>query len=174
MKKVMQISVIFGKVVCWLSILALIVMIIVTIADVFLRFAFKNPITGSVEIVRMMMICMSPAFIYALFQGRHVNVGLFVDRLGRKGQLAFDTFGYGLSAVLCGLMCYQGFVDMLKKLAQNQTYTMLKIPTWPFYLIFAVSLGLLAIAIVIQLLSNFHDKEKYKKPNIQVSKEAAM
>jgi TRAP-type C4-dicarboxylate transport system permease small subunit len=174
MKKIMHISTIVGKIINWLSILALLVMIVVTIVDVFLRVAFKSPITGSVEIVRMMMVCMAPSFISALFQGRHVSVGLFVDNLGRKWQLAFDTFGYGLSAVLCGIMCYQGYIDMLKKLAQNQTYTMLKIPTWPFYLIFSVSMGLLAIAIVIELINHFWDKKKYMRPVGQESEKAVV
>lgn len=174
MKKIMHVSVILGKVINWVSILALIVMIGVTIVDVFLRVAFKSPITGAVEIVRMMMVCMSPAFISALFQGRHVSVGLFIDNLERRWQLAFDTFGYGLSALLCGIMCYQGFIDMLKKLAQNQTYTMLKILTWPFYLIFAVSMGLLAIAIIIELISHFWDKEKYTQPVVQESEKAVV
>jgi len=174
MKKVMHVSMIVGKVINWLSILALLVMIVVTIVDVFLRVAFKSPITGSVEIARMMMVCMSPSFISALFQGRHVSVGLFIDNLSRKWQLAFDTFGYGLAAVLCGIMCYQGYIDMSKKLAQHQTYTMLKIPTWPFYLIFAVSMGLLAIAIVIELINHFWDKGKYARPAAQESEKAVM
>ncbi|MGI6326659.1 MAG: TRAP transporter small permease [Saccharofermentanales bacterium] len=161
MEKVLHISKKVGQVIIWISILALVVMIVVTIADIFMREVFRNPITGSVEIVRMMMICMSPAFISALFLDRHVSVGLFIDRLGRKGQLAFDVFGYGLSAILCAVLAGQGIVDTLKRMAQRQTYTILKIPTWPFYLLFAVSMGLMGIAIVIQLVANFKDKSRY-------------
>ncbi len=65
MEKVLHISKKVGNVIIWISILALVVMIVITIADIFMREVFRNPITGSVEIVRMMMICMSPAFISA-------------------------------------------------------------------------------------------------------------
>ena len=65
MEKVLHISKKVGNVIIWISILALVVMIVITIADIFVREVFRNPITGSVEIVRMMMICMSPAFISA-------------------------------------------------------------------------------------------------------------
>ncbi|MGI6730723.1 MAG: TRAP transporter small permease [Anaerovoracaceae bacterium] len=161
MKKIMAISLGVGKAASWVSIAALIVMIFVTLADIFMSNLFSKPITGAIEIVRMMMVCMSPAFITALFQERHVQVGLFIDNLSRKAQLAFDTFGYVLTAILCAIMCYQGLMDMSTKMAQNQSYTMLKIPTWPFYALFAVSMGLLAIGIIVKLISHFHDKERY-------------
>ena len=109
----------------------------------------------------MMMVCMSPAFVAALFENRHVNVGLFVDKLGRKGQLAFDTVGYVLTFAVASLMCYQGFVEMMKQFTRKQVYSMLKIPNWPFYAIFAVSMGFFALGVVIKLVSHYADKEKY-------------
>ena len=161
MKTLMRVCDIVAKVLNVIAILALLVMIFITLADVFLRLFFTAPITGAVEITRMMMVTMSPAFVGALLKHRHVSVGLVVDRFGRKGQLAFDTFGYLLSSALCVIFCYQGFVELFKKMSQKQVYTMLKIPTWPFYLIFAVSMGIFAIMIVIQLINNFYDKTLY-------------
>ena len=161
MKTVMRVCKIIAKVLNVIAILALLVMICVTLVDVFMRLFFTAPITGAVEITRMMMVTMSPAFVGALLEHRHVSVGLIVDRFGRRGQLAFDTFGYTLSAILCGIFCYQGFVELFKKMAQKQVYTMLKIPTWPFYLIFAVSMGIFSIMIIIQLLYNYYDKTLY-------------
>ena len=167
MKKLMRGCTMFGNVLNVIAIIALIVMVGITIADVFLRVLFKAPITGAVEITRMMMVCMSPSFVSALFENRHVNVGLFVDKLGRKGQLAFDTFGYLLTAILSGLMCYQGFIEMMKQYTRHQVYSMLKIPNWPFYLIFAVSLGFFALGIIIKLISHFVIKETYAQPQAE-------
>ena len=164
MKVLMRICSVVAKVLNVIAIIALLVMICITLADVFMRLFFTAPITGAVEITRMMMVTMSPAFVGALIEHRHVSVGLIVDRFGRKGQLAFDTFGYILSAALCAIFCYQGFVEMFKKMSQKQVYTMLKIPTWPFYLIFSVSMGIFAIVIIIQLIYNYYDKDVYAKP----------
>ena len=167
MKKLMKACSAFSKVLAVVAIIALLVMIGVTLADVFLREFFAAPITGSVEITRMMMVCMSPAFVAALFENRHVSVGLFVDKLGRKGQLAFDTVGYLVTAVLCGLMCYQGFVETGKQFTRHQVYSMLKIPTWPFYALFAVAMGFLAIGIIIKLISHYVDKDLYAKKVVE-------
>jgi len=163
MKTVMRICNIAAKIMNVIAIIALLVMICVTIADVFMRLFFTAPITGAVEITRMMMVTMSPAFVGALLEHRHVCVGLIVDRFGRKGQLAFDIFGYILSFGLCAIYCYQGFVELFKKMAQKQVYTMLKIPTWPFYLVFAVSMGIFAIVILVQLINNIYDKSVYAR-----------
>jgi len=164
MKKVMGFFNGVAKVLNTIAIIALLVMICITLADVFMRLFFTAPITGAVEITRMMMVTMSPAFVGALMERRHVSVGLMVDRFGRKGQLAFDTIGYVLSCGLCVVFCYQGFVELFKKMAQKQVYTMLKIPTWPFYLIFAVSMGIFAIVVLVQLIYNYWDKDLYVKP----------
>ena len=161
MKKLMKACHAFSKVLAVIAIIALLVMIGVTIADVFLRELFKKPITGSVEITRMMMVTMSPAFVAALFENRHVSVGLFVDKLGRKGQLFFDTVGYLLTTVLSGLMCYQGILETIEEFTRKRVYSMLKIPTWPFYAIFAVAMGFFAIGIVIKLISHYADKSLY-------------
>ena len=144
-----------GKTLNWVSIAALLVMVCITIIDVFLKQAFTAPVVGAVEITRMMMVCMTPSFVYALVENRHVKVGLFIDKLGKKGQLCFDAFGYLFSSLLCVLMCYQGFIEVGKKMAQNQVYTMLKIPTWPFFMIFAIAMGFFAFAIIVYLVEKY-------------------
>ena len=165
MKKVIYVTELISKWFCLFSVAALLVMVFVTIADVFLRNFFNSPLTGSVEIARMMFICMSPAFVYTLIKRRHIQIPLFVDLLGRKGQLAFDTFGYLATAAICGMMFYRGILLTFTRRAQNHVYSMLKIPTWPFILLFAVAMGIFALVILICLVDNFLDKNRYvKKP----------
>lgn len=143
------------------SIVALLVMVIVTLLNVFLKNVFLAPIRGSTEITRIMMVCMSPSFVAVLMHNRHVNVGLFVDRLGRKGQIGFDIFGYILSAVLCALISWQGFVMTGTRMAESQIYTSIKFPTWPVWLVFSISMGVFAIAIIAKLIINIADKDRY-------------
>lgn len=164
MKKLEKVFVVIGNIMNVFAILALLVMIVITVLNVFLKNVFLAPIPGTIEIDRMMMVCMAPSFVAVLMNNRHVNVGLIVDNLGRKGQIAFDIFGYLLSAGLCGVMFYQGIVMTFKRMAENQVYTSLKIPTWPFYLIFAISMGMFAISIIAKLIINIGDKDRYNKP----------
>ena len=163
MKKVMRVTDLVSKAFSVFSIIALLVMLFITLIDVLLRSLFNSPVTGTVEIARMMMVCMAPAFIYTLVQGRHVRVGLFIDRLGRKAQLVFDTFGHLAAAGLCGAISYRGFVFMFQRMEQGQVYSMLRIPTWPFYLLFSASMGAFAIAAIICLVDIYLDKDRYVK-----------
>ena len=165
MKKVVRAFEVLGVIICYLSVVALIVMVCITVADIFLKQVFKAPITGAVEITRMMTVCMTPAFVSALFKKRHVAVGMFIDKLGKAGQLVFDTFGYLLSAALCSLMFYQGLIEMNKKMMQKQVYTMLRIPTWPFYLVFAIGLGVFALSILVCLVDKYVDAFKSLPPD---------
>jgi len=165
MKIVTKIVVFIARVFAGVSMLALLVMLLITLADVTMRSFFNSPIVGTVEIARMMMICMVPGFVLALFEKRHLAVEFIVEKFGRVGQLIFDVFGYLISAGICGLMCYQGFMDMLRVINQNRLYSQLYFPTWPFYCTYAVSMGFFALAILITLINNFLDKDLYvKKP----------
>lgn len=163
-KTVLRVTEMVGKIVVVVSIAALLVMLFTTFIDIILRTFFKAPIPGAVEIVRMMMICMCPAFIAALVEKRHISVGVFVDKLGRKGQMAFDTVGYLASAVICALISYQGFMETSTRMTRGDVYTILRIPVWPFMLLFAVSMGLFAISIVIYLVDIYVDKDRYATP----------
>ena len=163
MEKVLKITRVVGYILVAFSCAALLVMVFVTIADVLMRNLFNAPIPGSIEIARMMMICMAPTFVCALIEKRHIAVGVFVDKLGRKGQLVFDTFGYMATAIVCGFMSYQGFIDTQRRIIRGDVYTMLRIPVWPFMLLFAVSMGIFAIMIVIYLIDIYLDKERYVK-----------
>jgi len=162
MKIVMKIASIIAKCFAGLSMVALVVMLVVTLADVILRFVFNSPITGATEIARMMMVCMIATLAAVLFEKRHIRVDFVVDKFGRKGQLAFDTVGYLLSAAVCGLMSYQGFLDTLRRYRGNHVYSLLMFPTWPFYLLYAVATGIFAICVIICLIDNFCNKDLYK------------
>ena len=166
MKKVIRVFEVIGNIVAYISVAALLIMVLITAADIVLKQIFLAPITGAIEITRMMMVCMAPSFVSALFKKRHVAVGLFIDKMGKAGQIVFDTFGYLLSAGICGLMCYQGIVEMNRRIAQNQVYTMLRIPTFPFYLIFAIGMGVFALGILVLLLDKYFDAFRRAAPEI--------
>lgn len=172
-RKLEKLFILIGKVMGLVAALALIVMVLITILDVFLKNIFLAPIPGALEITRMMMVCMAPAFVTVLMHNRHVSVGLFVDKLSRKWQVAFDVFGYLSTSALLGLMCYQSFVMMQRRMVQNQVYTSLKIPYWPFWLLFAVSVGVFAVAVLVKLAIIIMDKDIYSKPHREPSENPA-
>jgi len=157
-----------AKGVCVFSILALIVMLVITLLDIILRFFFNAPFVGTIEIARMMLVCMAPAFVYALMQKRHIQVPVFVDMLGRKGQLVFDIVGDLLTAGVCAIMSYQGIISTLHRMDLRQVYSALRVPTWPFTLLFAISMGIFSIVVLMCLVDTILDKDKYvKKPKVK-------
>jgi len=162
-KRVLRVTEITGNILIVFSVAALLVMLFITIVDVIMRNIFNSPVVGAIEIARMMMICMCPSFVAAMVNKRHISVGMFVDKLGRNGQIAFDTVSYLASSAICGFISYQGFVDMLRRITRGDVYTMLRIPVWPFMMLFAVAMGVFSIVIIIYLVDIYLDKTKYLK-----------
>ncbi|WP_193708259.1 TRAP transporter small permease [Alkalibaculum sporogenes] len=145
-----------------ISIAALIFMMLIVVADIIMRTVFASPIVGATEMVRMAMVCMVPTFVSALLDGCHVRVGILVDNIGRKGQLIFDTFGYITTAIICALISYQSYVEMKFAINYMEVYSMLRIPKWPFQLIFSISFAIMVPAIIALLILKFIDKDAYK------------
>ena len=170
MRKVLKVVESIGKVLMWVAIVALIIMVGVTFADIILKQFFSRPVTGSIELTRMMLICMSVAFMSAMVNKRHVSVGLFVGRLRRKGQIFFDTISYSLSTAICLVICHQSFVVMLLRMDQGKLYTVLRIPTWPFYMIFSIAMLFFAVAIVVYLIDIYLDKTRYAPVELESEK----
>lgn len=147
------------------SMIAIVVMLILVVGDVFLRFFFRAPIVGATELVRIMMICLSPSFASAVIEDRHLKVGLIVDRFKRKGQLAIDTVVHTISAVICALIAYRALDYVVVQIGRQFPEAfdkILRFPRWPFMLLFGVSLALTGIAMIVTLVFKFIDKSAYE------------
>ncbi len=163
MKKYTKVLTVVAEILNVIAIVSLIFMMLLVVSDVVMRNVFTKPIVGATEMVRMSMVCLVPSFVSALISDRHVSVGIFVDNLGRKSQLVFDTVAYLMSAVICGLISYQTFQEMKFAINFGESYSMLKLPKWPLLMIFSITFGVMVPAIIAVLAKKFLDKESYKK-----------
>jgi TRAP-type C4-dicarboxylate transport system permease small subunit len=92
----------------WLSIVFLFLMMFFMTVDVFGRYLFKSPITGSIDFITVMMtIVVFPSFAYVTFLGGHVRTDILFNRLTKRGQGAFDIFNSLCSFVFIGLISWQ-------------------------------------------------------------------
>lgn len=134
-----------------ISIVAVLSMLVIVVADVLMRYIFSNPIIGATEIVRMLMICITPSFVCAVIEDQHIKVGLIVDRLGRKGQLVIDIITLLMTSVICALMSWQAWVYTKYAIDFKEYYSLLKIPKWPFELIFCIAMAATAFVVLFYL-----------------------
>ena len=161
MKKAMKVAKVISDILNIISVLAVLAMLVLVVADVILRASFDKPIIGAVEIVRMLMICIAPSFVCAVIEDKHIKVGLIMDRLGRKGQLVVDIITLLLTSGICALMSWQAWVYTEYAIKYNEYYSLLKIPKWPFELVFCIALGFTALAVLYYLVVRIIAPEVY-------------
>ena len=74
----------FSKLLNMMSLIVFFAMVVISFADVFLRYVFKAPLTGTKEYTEVLLI-MVVAFSmpYTLYQGKHITVELIIGRMGK-------------------------------------------------------------------------------------------
>jgi len=140
---------------------ALMVLMMITVVDVFMRYVFRNPIAGGLELVELAMVCLSAAALaWRAYDAGHIKVDLFVGRLSPRGQKAFDGLSYGLALVVALLVATQSVRQALFAHRLNASTSTLHIPQWPFYLVLAAgyTLFFLAVAGLISRLGKGADQ----------------
>ena len=132
-----------------LAALALVVMIAVTLLDVFLRYIFNNPIRGSYDLVESMLVVfvfngMSTAFL----QRRNIVIDLIDSFAPRAVVVALIRISDVLAVVTLALFAYAMITPAMQALSYDDRKLELGLP---LYILWAVALlgiaGAIACAI---------------------------
>jgi TRAP-type C4-dicarboxylate transport system permease small subunit len=142
---------------------ALIVMMLVTIADVFLRYVFNSPIRGSYDLVETMMVVfvfhgMSTAFL----QRRNIVIDLVDSIAHRHIVIALIRISDVLTILTIGLYAYAMITPAVQAFNYGDLKMELQVPVW--YLWAAALIGiagaiLCAIGALIMPVVPKHDSE---------------
>jgi TRAP-type C4-dicarboxylate transport system permease small subunit len=130
----------------WLAGAALIVMMGVTVLDVFLRYVFNSPVRGSYDIVESMLVIfvfngMSTAFLHR----RNITIDL-VDSFASARTVAFLVrVSDVLSIAAVALFTYAMIVPAMQSYAYGDVKLELQLPIWWLW---AVALAGMAGVIV--------------------------
>jgi TRAP-type C4-dicarboxylate transport system permease small subunit len=131
---------------------ALVALMLVTCADVFMRYLFNRPVRGAYELVEcLMLVFVFHGMAAAFFGRRHIVIDLMDSFVGAR----FVTFFIRLADVLSVLCLGLIFWAMLWPMVQAYQYNDIKIETRiPVYWLWLVALAgiagsLLSAAIVL-------------------------
>jgi TRAP-type transport system small permease protein len=91
----------------WLAALALTILMLITVADVFLRYLFNSPVRGSYDMVESMLI----VFVFnsmaaGFFLRRNVVIDLIDSAVGRRAATVLIRIADLLSVVCLGLLLW--------------------------------------------------------------------
>lgn len=132
---------------------ALMLMMVLSCADIFMRYLFSRPITGTYDVVGLSgAVLVSFALPYTMLKKGHVAVELLLQSLSRGKQLVIETFSHLLGISLFLVMVWQAILlsrDM--KLAGEVTPTV-HLPFYPIVYCMALCFFILSLAILVNLL----------------------
>jgi TRAP-type C4-dicarboxylate transport system permease small subunit len=103
-------------------------MMLVTVADVILRAAANQPISGTLEIVELLLACTFFLALPAVFlREEHIVVDL-IDGAAPRWVPALRRLAGALGALMLGLMAWQGWIAARDTLLFKDVTSLLAIP----------------------------------------------
>jgi TRAP-type C4-dicarboxylate transport system permease small subunit len=130
-------------------------MMVLTVADVTLRYFFNKPILGSYELTEFMMTLLAAFTIgYAAILKAHVNVDLVYTRLPERVQGIISIFTNLVCVVFFGLMFWRNIYQSSVLRQAHAMSPALSIPEFPFIFILGIGFGIIALVFLLQLLES--------------------
>jgi len=132
-------------------------MMLLTVADVFLRYVFSAPITGVTEITEVMMVCLLLGMAACAMDKKHIKVDVIIQHTPPKITILMDLVTMLMGFFLTVLLVWEGYQRGLFELGYGVESSMLKIPVFPFYIVLSVSFIILFIAMVVIFINRIRE-----------------
>jgi len=133
-------------------------MMLLTVADVFLRATLGKPIIGATEITEQMMVAV--VFLglgWCALQGKQIRVELFVSHYKPGTQRAVDLIVYFIGLILVALICWRTFLATLSVHELGLTSAYIELPKYPFYALATFGWAVLFVAMASLLIKRIKD-----------------
>lgn len=131
----------------------LILLGLLTVADVTLRWLWNAPIYGAQDLSEMgLVLVVFGAVAYCGRAGGHVAVDLFVGFLGRRARLVSDLFVRLASIAIFAILSWQMFTRGITAMAYDVT-NLIEIPRAPFYYFVGVATGLYCLILLFEFIA---------------------
>lgn len=136
-----------------LATLILILMMLATVCDVFLRI-FKRPVIGLTELSCAMMVCVVFFGIaWCALRGEHIRVDIISNILSKRKLLVLDSIDNIVTMILALLLAKQCFSQAMFARQMELKSLMLEIPRYPFLIVTALGFFLLFITMIVLQLN---------------------
>ena len=139
-----------------LGMVILVLMMLLTATDVFLRYFFNSPIMGSTEITEYMMVCLALGVPYCTLTGKAVSMELIAEKFPKRVQAFVDAFTNLLGLVAMVFLTWQLYEEMVNAREIDFSSAILQIPAYPFFAVLAFSMGMMAVSLVVIIVGNIH------------------
>lgn len=144
-----------------IGIVFLLGIILVTVADVFMRYVFDKPIVGTTEIVEAMMLTVSfLGLIWCTLLQGHIKVDLMTKFIPRRARLISESFFYLLGIVLYTAISWQNFKKIISLMEDHAATEVLRIPVPPLFMIIVGASCCVILILLMAIIKNIIEVTK--------------
>ena len=130
----------------------LVLLMLLTTADVVGRYFFNAPLTGVFDLTQFAVLIMTfLSFAYCAYHGAHVAIELLYNRLGRTVQRVLDPAINLAGCALFALIAWRAAVQSVDVREFAEASQLLTIPFFPFYWVLAFGAGLMALVLALRI-----------------------
>jgi TRAP-type C4-dicarboxylate transport system permease small subunit len=155
-----------AKILYWVAGTAIVCMMLLTCADVFLRYLvtlyhsthweFLTPIPGTYELVFFMAsVAVAFAMAHTSVEKGHVAVSFVVNFFPKRAQAIVGTITSSFGFILFALLTWQSVVYAIHLRESQEVSLTLQLPFWPFVHGIAFSAAAVCLVLLVEILQNF-------------------
>jgi TRAP-type C4-dicarboxylate transport system permease small subunit len=123
-----------------------------TFVSVIMRYLFSAPIPDTFDFTRLMVcIAIFWGIACACWRGEHIQVDLLWAALPRRGQFAIDVVAMSVLLICMAVLAWVVLRRVGEIVPSGMTTGDLLLPTWPFFAVASLGLGLAVVVIVAYL-----------------------
>lgn len=144
----------------WISIAAILGMMVITVLDVILRF-FRRPIPGTYDIVGLLgALAISFSLAYTSVEKGHIAVEFLVQRLSEKKRAVVDMITSLVSTLFFFLASWRCYLYALDFRSGGEVSMTIKMPVYPFVLGTALGCALLTLVLALSFARSLREAIK--------------
>jgi len=144
-----------SKILSQIGSVVLFVLVIMTAIDVTGRYLFSKPLPATYELTKFMFsITVFFGMAYFGILKRHIKINLLVDKFPPAAQNIIDSFTSLLSLGMCIVLSWQAIVQTRVLQLDKLRSDIWHIPVFPFQLLVALALAVLALVLLADFLES--------------------
>ncbi len=138
----------------------LVLLMLLTSADVAGRYFLNSPITGVFDLTHFAVLTMTfLGLAYCCFHDGHVAIELFYDKMNHRTKLVLDRLTNLAGCILFLVIAWQSVVQSVLVRQLNETSQLIEIPFFPFYWLLAFGSILFAFVMGLKIFVDLPGNE---------------
>jgi len=156
-----KISIGFIEIVGFVALIAIVIMMLLTTVDVFLRYLFDSPLLGSFEMTELLMVSIAGlSLAWCTLKSGHIRVDIITNMFSKKTNRRIDVVNYILTGGICAFIVpalINRYIEGEK--LDVRTYV-LQIPEGPFVLLLSFGYLLTFLVLIVKIVKSMSGEKK--------------